>query len=86
MALRAEFETEWENDSELLVAELEFLPEDTETEKAAKLELLKVPCRGVVLSGGVYMFDGVVMVSDSNMVAWWCGDVGMWGCGCVVTA
>jgi transcriptional adapter 2-alpha len=41
MPLRGEYDTEWENDAELAIAETEFLSTDTEEDKEAKLQALR---------------------------------------------
>lgn len=41
MPLRGEFDTEWENDAEYAIADIEFNAEDTEAEEESKLALLR---------------------------------------------
>ena len=42
MPKRGDFEVEYDNDAELLLAEMEFTDEDTEDEKAMKFRLIDI--------------------------------------------
>ncbi len=39
---RQEFETEWDNDAEQTIADLEFSPDDSEEDRAGKLRLMEI--------------------------------------------